>query len=113
MIDFGDIEDLIILGYQTLSFPDSDADPEGWEKWSIYDDYDFLQFTGLYDKNNKEIYRGDIVKGQLDIENDNYDFIGPIEFSYGKFSSDNADFYLHMYELTVLDNIYENPELLK
>lgn len=73
------------------------------------------QYTGLHDKNGKEIYEGDI----LDMfpkrkKNKIYDYI---VFSEGCFCLANA---IMNYELTygtgegvVIGNIYENPELLK
>jgi len=76
--------------------------------WHIY----LLQFTGLLDKNGKEIYEGDIathrkagdfdkkelVTGEIVIEPTRGVVIGGWPASF---------------DIEVIGNIYENPELLK
>ena len=89
------------------------------------------QFTGLFDKNGKEIYEGDIVE-QIVTNGYGYGFIGEVSFDNGVFgikhktykgyivssfvySSDWNDGHAHgtvLYEYELKGNIYDNPELL-
>lgn len=87
----------------------------------------WMQFTGLLDKNDKEIYEGDICEvinfySEMCIEAGEWvetlnDTTGVIEFKEGCFMfNDGQDIPLHYFriqQLEIIGNIYENPELLK
>lgn len=77
-----------------------------------HDDIDLMQYTGLKDKNGKEIYIGDIV---CEKRNNNKIFFEVVETDYLGFYFKN-DVYGHDnedgYNVEVIGNIYENPDLL-
>lgn len=75
-----------------------------------------MQYTGLKDKNGKEIYEGDIVRYEMPgppPEDLMIEFIEPIIFSVASFDVEGAPLYVVNDVCEVIGNIYENPELLK
>lgn len=99
----------------------------------IFQDYDegvvFMQYTGMKDKNSKEVYEGDILEIESydmqsdDEENDGWtkkikvvewddNYCGFKPFCWSCSCEDR--FYAYKFRNPlVIGNIYENPELLK
>ena len=94
-------------------FPDDDEDVKGWSH------IENIQWTGLLDKNDDEIYEGDIVKFIPSGEYGKVTTFGKsqnlgIEWENSKTAFFTPMFYLGCEsELEIIGNIYENPELLQ
>ena len=78
------------------------------DEWRNYTE--LMQFTGLTDKNGKEIYEGDIVK--FDGHSSEDKFIASILFKNGRFIDSYYGYNIGKYR-EVIGNIYENSELLE
>lgn len=66
-----------------------------------FTDDELMQFTGLLDRNGREIYEGDVVKGDENINN------WTVEW-------DSAGYWncMRVPEIEIIGNIYEHPELI-
>nr|DAF57891.1 MAG TPA: YopX protein [Siphoviridae sp. ctXYk3]DAK24486.1 MAG TPA: YopX protein [Caudoviricetes sp.] len=96
---------------------------------SLYDDFVFMQSTGLRDKNANEIYIGDIVRGvrpNLDNETERIETKGVVKESCCEVVIEDEkethdpfeNYFAIVYqsgkaEIEVIGNIYENPELME
>ncbi|WP_338964778.1 YopX family protein [Fusobacterium nucleatum] len=108
----GEVLGIDILHKETF-FSNEDVD---CYEHTDFKDIELMQYTGLYDKNEKEIYEGDIVKlranhgiGVVKY----YDEWGAFVVEYIK-SKPLAVLGMNYYKenIEVLGNIYKNPELL-
>lgn len=76
---------------------------------------ELMQFTGLSDKNGKEIYEGDIVNFDRDRFSDG--LLGVISFYESAFRVNKHipifNLCNHDENTEVIGNIYQNPELIK
>jgi uncharacterized phage protein (TIGR01671 family) len=82
----------------------------------MLNDVEIMQYTGLHDKNGKEIYEGDNAEGNL------FDRRVPImgtivyDIAYACYALQNEAGLTPLFkiaEIEIIGNIYENPELLE
>ena len=87
-----------------------------------FDEIELMQSTGLFDENGVEIFEGDIVQFEDCYEVSDFLYIntGIIEWCQGGFHVTNRDSVSmedlldgDLLEVTIIGNIYENPELLE
>ena len=94
---------------------------EGLDTFFAHNDMmTYLQYTGLKDKNGKEIYEGDIIKGIVAMKDKHGEDISTVRWDYPKLGFSFSGLFIFNFELgnkgynvEVIGNIYENPELLK
>lgn len=105
----GEVLGIDIL-HKEIFFSNGDVDCYGFSDFKYIE---LMQYTGLKDKNNKEIYEGDIIT----LHNSKYKVIFNIEGA--RFVLRNDEFELEITfinhnneRMEIVGNIYENPELL-
>lgn len=112
--------DLLRMLDHWFIFPD--PAPEGIDKYAV-DPATVGQFTGLKDKNGKEIYEGDVIRSPLSEDKTrphrifyhtgNAAFMGALvdrkELCYLRLDQD----WIYKFGKEVIDNIHDNPELQK
>lgn len=128
---------VISVGYEgkeTLAwrFPFED-ERVGWSSagWEVGKECDLMQYTGLKDKNGKEIYEGDVLTShEYPFQDDGvYNYHGVVEWADEAaafvitkrvvnpkrrgISDGIAEYMEEMDSFEVIGNIYENAELVK
>jgi len=116
----GKIYNVVEIDFACKTITLSDREDFGDEFDVELDEVELMQFTGLKDKNRKEVFEGDIVEGYID----SFKVIGEIIFSNASFwfrplrVPEDSGISLRTHygipkKTVVIGNKFDNPELLK
>ena len=86
--------------------------PQGKGSLERLNDVEVMQFTSLKDKNGVEIYEGDIIESKREQLRGRVAYLAP-GFEILDRADDLLGPSLRFYDLEVIGNIYENPDLMK
>jgi uncharacterized phage protein (TIGR01671 family) len=75
-------------------------------------EYTLMQYTGLKDKNGKEIYEGDVLKSPSKILEVGYDAGQTLFYDHDMQIARATNYIENLKWVEIIGNIYENPELL-
>lgn len=121
MIKTGDLLDIDyeneVVTTQRVYFYFDNGLPDGRDLDNfVFEEIELMQSTGLFDKNDKEIFEGDIVKMSKDVysEPTYYEVVRHYGGAYRLESKQHGcELWLRHTDCEVVGNVYENQELLE
>lgn len=102
--------------WENLSVPFIEGDMNEQLSYYTTEPYILMQYTGLLDKNGKEIYEGDLLQGDDRIVEVYWSELGIWDCRWLQYTKKPTTRGLHKSEwrnALVIGNVYENPELVK
>lgn len=95
----------------TVGYPDSET-----LRATLYEgEFELMQFTGLHDRNGKPIFEGDYLRINCRVNREDK-FTGVVNFTNGGWHINYSDlhcFHVQNYDIEIIGNKWENPELLE